>query len=253
MFFTTSWDDGYAQDLKVADLLDRYGLKGTFYVCPKVQHGERMLSAEELQKLSKNHDIGAHTLTHPRLTEIPTHELEKEILGSKTWVEERTGKPCTMFCYPKGLQNAEVRSAVKEAGYKGARTCQMFQYSAEDPYALPVSIQCLPFPMRKVWTPAWKLLDPLGPLRAHRKALDTAGVPWNERRSWLRLARFLFQKALKEEQPFFHLYGHSRELEQARMWNDLEAFFKLVSRHHKELTHVTNSELVSALTFPVRP
>ena len=29
---TTSWDDGHPLDLRVAELLAKYGLQGTFYV-----------------------------------------------------------------------------------------------------------------------------------------------------------------------------------------------------------------------------
>ncbi len=250
MLFTTSWDDGYALDLKVSDLLQKYHCTGTFYVCPKVQHGERMLTTEEIQKIALHHDIGAHTLTHPKLTEISTEDMKNELRGSKEWVEQRSGKPCATFCYPKGLHNEAIRNAVKEAGYEAGRTCEMYRFSAHDPFALPVTIQCSPFPIRKVWSPAWKLLDPLGPLRAHRKALDALQIPWSERRSWLRLATYLFKKALREEQPFFHLYGHSREIEQTGMWEDFEAFLRVVSGHSTHISHVTNAELVSALRFP---
>ena len=39
MLFTTSWDDGHPSDLHVADLLERYGMKGTFYLCKAGQAG----------------------------------------------------------------------------------------------------------------------------------------------------------------------------------------------------------------------
>ncbi len=31
-FITTSWDDGHPLDFRVAELLSKYGLRGTFYI-----------------------------------------------------------------------------------------------------------------------------------------------------------------------------------------------------------------------------
>ena len=70
MKFTSSWDDGYALDLKVAELLDTHGCKGTFYVCPRKQHEYTMMNTQEITMLGKNHEIGAHTLRHSKLTKI---------------------------------------------------------------------------------------------------------------------------------------------------------------------------------------
>lgn len=230
MIFTSSWDDGYAEDLRIAELLSKYGLTGTFYVCPKPQHGKQMLTKDEMQKICERHQIGSHTLTHPKLTKIPLQEARKEISESKKWVEGITGKECSMFCYPKGDCNDSVKQLVKEAGYKGARTTEMWKFESIDPFAQPVSIQIMPFPFRKSYRPLWKILDPLGPLRVHRMSLYALGVPLSACRNWLGVALFLYEDALKKNKPFFHLYGHSHEVEKYGMWKDLEAFFKETAR-----------------------
>jgi len=54
---TTSWDDGHKFDIRLAKLLDKYGLKGTFYITKNFQG---RLSKEEIKSISKNHEIGAH-------------------------------------------------------------------------------------------------------------------------------------------------------------------------------------------------
>jgi len=71
MFFTTSWDDGYALDLRVAEILSTHGLTGTFYLSPQSQHRQTMLSADQIRTLGRTMEIGAHTLHHPKLTQIP--------------------------------------------------------------------------------------------------------------------------------------------------------------------------------------
>lgn len=230
MMFTSSWDDGYVLDLRIADLLDRYGLQGTFYICPHVQHEAEMLSEAQIKDLSTRHKIGAHTMTHPRLTAIPPDAAREEIRASKEWVEKLTGKTCVMFCYPYGSVNEAVRGMVENAGFTNARTTQDLQFSSSDPLLQPVSLQIVPFPIRVSTRPLWKALDPLGPLRSRYKRLRTIGVPHGAMTSWLTLATYLYDYALTKQQPFFHLYGHSREVEKYQMWRDLELFLEYVAK-----------------------
>ncbi len=88
---TTSWDDGHRLDQRVADLLDRHGLRGTFYIARDFLP-ERMTDAE-IRGLGARHEIGAHTLTHPVLTEISLEQAQQEISGSKSWLEDLTDAP----------------------------------------------------------------------------------------------------------------------------------------------------------------
>ncbi|MDQ7025047.1 MAG: polysaccharide deacetylase family protein, partial [Anaerolineae bacterium] len=87
---TSSWDDGHVLDLRVADMLDRYGLTGTFYIARDFLD-ERM-SDSQLQDLAQRHEVGAHTLTHPVLTEISLEQARDEIHGSKIWLEDVLGQ-----------------------------------------------------------------------------------------------------------------------------------------------------------------
>ena len=153
MIFTTSWDDGYALDLKIADLLERYGCKGTFYICPRKQHGQHMLSAQAMQSLSERFEIGAHSMTHPHLTKCKDEELRTELEGSKQWVEGLTQKPCTMFCYPFGEVDNRVEKMIDSVGYRGARTTEVMRFATDSPFRLPVSLQIAPFPFRKRFKP----------------------------------------------------------------------------------------------------
>src|SRR3989344_6448243 len=63
---TTSWDDGHKLDLKVASILKKYSIKGTFYICPEDRELRKseLLSDREIVMLSKDFEIGAHTMTH---------------------------------------------------------------------------------------------------------------------------------------------------------------------------------------------
>ena len=70
--------------------------------------------------LAAGHGIGAHTLTHPRLAEIPPAQARAEIFESRARLEDEFGVPVRDFCYPYGNYDARVRDLVAEAGYRSA-------------------------------------------------------------------------------------------------------------------------------------
>ena len=254
MLFTTSWDDGYKKDLKIADLLSRHNITGTFYVCPKIQFEEAMMTKNEILILRRTHEIGAHTITHPKLTKIPIEQARKEIIESKKWVESCTGKPCEMFCYPYGDHNDDTARLVRDAGFRGARTVVPLEFSSTDPFTMPTTLQIYPFPWRKRWKRPSHYINPLGHDLKYWKKLLTTYPPTPRLRgegsfsitayiSWLNLAKALFEHALNTHQPWFHLWGHSAELERYGMWGDLEKFLQFVQ--NKNIRSVPNSKLES--------
>ena len=227
-------------DLRVAKLLETYGATGTFYVSPKQQFGLQMLSQKEVQELSRKHEIGAHTLTHPHLTNITLDDAKKEIVDSKKWVEDNTGKPCTMFCYPYGDTNPDIESSVKAAGFLGARTVDQFAFSGENPHALPISLLVYPYPLRPVMNR--KILNPFLRARPHLKKMH---IPMYKCHSWLSFAKNLFMHAYSSHQPWFHILGHSSELEKYHLWDDLESFLKYVATFD-DVIHAPNSALLDS-------
>ena len=244
MRFTTSWDDGYALDLKLSTTLEQYGLTGTFYVCPQKQHQKPMLSNQALRLLSEHHEIGAHTLRHVWLTKVPPVEAEQEISESKKWIEQITQKECTMFCYPYGDTNEHIERLVKKAGFYGARNTQMLEFDFQNPFAIPTTLQVIPFPRRRSFSRFWHPLDPFGPLRVRYRKLRKVGVPLRSMGSWLSMATALFDRALKNDLPLFHLWGHSAEIEKYDMWQDLEIFLHHVKESGVEC--ITNSDITQS-------
>jgi peptidoglycan/xylan/chitin deacetylase (PgdA/CDA1 family) len=72
--------------------------------------------------LAAGQQIGAHTKTHPRLTQIPLSEAREEISASKKFLEDCFGHPVNHFCYPYGDWNEPIRDLVSAAGYQTACT-----------------------------------------------------------------------------------------------------------------------------------
>ena len=246
LLFTTSWDDGNVLDVRIAEMLERYDLRGTFYVLP--HEGGESLRNETIRALAEKHEIGAHTLRHRNLPDLPREEMESEIRGSKEWVQHITGKSCTMFCYPRGFVSTAAKHAIAQAGFAGARTTVPLQFGTDDPYMLPTTLQVYPFPMRPRFSQWWHPLDPLGPLRAKWRRLRALGTPIAACKGWLPLAKWLLVYAVQTEQPFFHLWGHAKEIERYGMWEQLEAL--LVFAKTQDIAPATNAEFIAALRPP---
>jgi peptidoglycan/xylan/chitin deacetylase (PgdA/CDA1 family) len=82
-------------------------------------------------------DIGVHTATHPSVNQLDDAELEREVVGSRDTVREKTGSSAAFFAYPYGLWNARARDAVRAAGYRGAVTLDYGLVTGRaDPWAL---------------------------------------------------------------------------------------------------------------------
>lgn len=240
MIITTSWDDGHRLDLRLADILENNGLTGTFYIARN--YLDERLSDGELKDLATRHELGAHTLHHPTLTEIPADEARQEIEGSKKWLEDVIGQAVTSFCYPKGKFTAEHRDMVEQAGYAMARTVEPYQFGAgDDRYAMPTTIHIYPFPLRPVQglRGIRTRLQPIRNFLPHRAGLN---VPLSAMKSWSSLAIALLEEA-RRINGIWHLWGHSWEIEKFDMWSQLEAVLSVAGQYQAEA--LTNTQVSS--------
>jgi peptidoglycan/xylan/chitin deacetylase (PgdA/CDA1 family) len=95
---------------------------------------EALMDASQIREwLAAGHEIGAHSVTHPRLTQIPLARAREEIAASKKQLEDMFGVPVRHFCYPYGDWNPTVRDAVAEAGYDTACTVDSGVNTSETP------------------------------------------------------------------------------------------------------------------------
>ena len=71
---------------------------------PDPPPSHRLLTPAELVALADGGlvEIGAHTVTHPRLSELPVEAQEAEIVESRRELEELLGRPVRGFAYPYG-------------------------------------------------------------------------------------------------------------------------------------------------------
>lgn len=227
---TLSWDDGYRADTKVLKLMNKYNLKGTFYVSLDRQ-GFDIISEQQIRQIAKYQEIGAHTMTHPRLTQIPPKNAKQEILQSKKLLEEITKKEINSFSYPFGSYDDRIKFLVKNAGFTIARTTRRFCFDFKDPFEIGVTVDAYP-------------RNPLGNLLYLAKS-NLTGVNFflnhGFSTDWMTLAKKTFDFACKNG-GIWHMVGHSLEIETSDLWKELETVFKYISR--KNAKYVTNKDLV---------
>jgi peptidoglycan/xylan/chitin deacetylase (PgdA/CDA1 family) len=86
----------------------------------------RPLTLAELACLAEGDliEVGAHTVTHPTLAQLPARCQQKEVVESKRQLEQILDRPVTSFAYPYGTPadfDETTVSLVREAGF--ARAC----------------------------------------------------------------------------------------------------------------------------------
>jgi peptidoglycan/xylan/chitin deacetylase (PgdA/CDA1 family) len=237
---TTSWDDGDPHDVRVAELLHSRGMAGTFYIPIMGYLNKTTLRGSDLREFSsKGFEIGAHSVSHKSLTLIDGKEMQGEVKNCKRSLEETVGKEVAMFCYPNGRYNARVIEEVRRAGYKGARTTWMLSTGPCFPaFEMPTTLQAFPHPA-------------MGYVRDLGRARNFAGL-WRFstelRRAprWIDLGKKLFSEVLKYG-GIWHLYGHSWEIEDLEMWDQLREMLDHVSRREGVL-YLTNGQSISRLS-----
>lgn len=81
--------------------------------------------------------LGAHTHTHPALTQVPAAEAAEQIRRSRDVLEDNTGYRPRAFAYPFGDHNDSVVEIAREAGFGFAVTClDGHNQAADDPLRL---------------------------------------------------------------------------------------------------------------------
>lgn len=232
---TTSWDDGHPMDLRVADLLARHGLSGTFYI--PCETGHEVLSARQVRDLAKRFEIGAHTVHHVELTTIPDSAARVEILESKRRLEGTTGTRCKTFCFPRGRFAKRHLKMLSDAGFCGVRTVELLSLDCpkivDGVAMIPTTVQVYPHAAAAYWRNC-----------ARRLRLANLGhvLRIGRHRDWEATAILTLERA-RERGGVFHLWGHSWEIDDSQQWEPLNRVLALMGQMARGMTCLTNSEV----------
>ena len=214
---TFSYDDGVQTDKRLIEILDRYGMKGTFNVSSALldeqkgwnewQRGIRVtyIDASQAPQVYRDHEIAVHAAHHLDLTTLSEAELKAEIDGDKAALEALFGREIVGMAYPYGAYNEAVLAACERAGIRYARTIE-----DSGTFTLPTQ------PLRWGHT-------------CHH----------NDERLFDLAQEFL--QADPDEPMVFTVWGHSYEFDVNENWERIEAFCRMMA-HRDDMAYVTNRE-----------
>ncbi len=219
---TFSYDDGVVQDIRLIELLNKYGLKCTFNLNSEllskkgmlIRDGERIahckVHTEDVKYIYEGHEVAVHTLTHPNLIDCDDKEIIHQVETDRLNLSELVGYEVVGMAYPCGGVDERVAGIIKKTtGVKYSRTI--------------TTNNC--FDLQEN-------LYRFNPTAYH---LDFENM--------MQLGREFVE--LKPKEPkVFYIWGHSYEMDFcADYWVKLEEFFKLIS-NKEDIFYATNKEVL---------
>ena len=221
---TFSYDDGVTQDIRLIELLNKYGLKCTFNLNSELlgkggillRNGLRIahykIRPEDVKSVYAGHEIAAHTLTHPSLPRCEDDEVIRQVEQDRQKLSELAGYEVVGMAYPGGGVNNDDRVAELIRQNTG------IQYSRTTTVNSSFDIQDNLFR----FNPSAYHLDFETLMELGREFID-----------------------LKTDGPkVFYIWGHSYEMDYGvDYWGKLEDFFRLIS-NREDIFYGTNKEVL---------
>lgn len=130
--FNVSYDDGVTQDIRFVQLLDRYGLKGTFNLNSGLMmqrfqwvHESGLpvvrLAEPDVRELYQGHEVASHTFSHPYMDHYSKTDILRELGSDRFFLERITGEEIAGYATPFYFYSDLLESCVKECGFAYAR------------------------------------------------------------------------------------------------------------------------------------
>lgn len=216
---TLSYDDGVFQDVRLAEILRRYGVKCTFNLNSGLDSAGswefqgalvRRLDRSEWEKAYRGHEIAVHTRTHPHLEDLSPKELCAELWRDRRELEAHFGRPVEGMALPYGSWNSEVLDVIRKLGFRYCRTTESTRrFDPPGDFLL--------------WGATCRHSDPQLPALADR---------------FLKTGR---------ELALFYLWGHSYEFDGDQNWDVLERFLEKTACR-PDTWYASNGEICAYLT-----
>jgi len=222
--FTLSYDDGVTQDIRFIELINKYNLKCTFNLNSEllgkngmlIREGKRIahykVQAADVREIYAGHEVAAHTLTHPMLTEQSDAEIIRQVAQDKENLEQLVGYEVVGMAYPGGGINYSSHVADVIRANTGIRYCRT-----------------------TVDTDSFDLQENLYEFKP-----NVSHINWE--RMFSMAEDFV---ALNPDKPqVFYVWGHSYEMDYDNSyWSRLEELFQLVAGRD-DIFYGTNAEVL---------
>jgi hypothetical protein len=218
--FNITYDDGIIQDIRFVEMLNKYGLKGTFNLNSELMKQEfewthesglvvKRLPQDVVVELYKGHEVASHTLTHPYMENLTEDEILYQMGQDKKNLEELFQREILGFALPFDYYSDLIADCAKKCGFSYARMSEeRYSYAPPEEYFY--------------WA--------AGAFHISSK-----------------FAEFVdgFFEA-DEELALCQIVGHSYDLDTENMWEQMETILKRVAED-EDVISMTNLELVQYL------
>jgi peptidoglycan-N-acetylglucosamine deacetylase len=222
-----SWDDGSIYDIKLAELMSKYGLNAMFFI-PARNKENSVIGAEEVRELYKmGMDIGAHSYNHVYLKTLQPREIEIEIVKGKEYLEDIIKTDIDWFCYPGGHYNLEI-SRIAQKYFKKSRTARTMRFGIQSGFNIDTSLHFFKRGLTSI-IKNMAINDPL----TLPVACSSIGLNYFD--SCKRILRTLDSK---EKNYDLHIWGHGWEIEKFNLWNDLEDFIQFIVKNNYQVSRL---------------
>ena len=227
---TLSYDDGVRADLRLADILDRYGMKGTFNINTHdlgKDNPNKTTVAEMKDLLERGHELAVHGDHHLAPGVVSPSVGIIDALDCRRSLESCFQRIIRGMAYPNsgiryfcnGSDYAAVRGYLSQIGIAYARTLG----GDNDSFMLPTDFYA--------WMPTAKHTNP-------------ALMEWTD--------KFLSLEESKIVPPnkyprLFYVWGHSYEFDNADNWDVIENFCARISGK-EDTWYATNIEICDYVT-----
>lgn len=214
---TFSYDDGEKQDIRLCQLFNKYGMKGTFNLnsgLMTVEPSEKStkVALSQIPEVYRGHEVAVHTANHPFLEKMTTSEIAVEIFDDKRTLEKYTGYVVRGMAYPFGTYNEDVIRIASDLGIKYSRGVH-----SHHGFALPTKWLEMPATCHQADEKAFDI--------AKTFVEENATKDWRSTHGWL-----------------FYIWGHSYEYRTEEDWARMEKLCAYLS-NRDDVWYATNIEI----------
>lgn len=131
------FDDGWKSSWHAIPVLERYGLRASFWIIAGSGIGAPHMDWEEILELDRHAamEVYSHSMTHPwrdgetlvdwvegRTPGKGIDDARRELVDSRRVLEQRLGQPVPYLAWPRGIYNDTLVRLATEAGYSALLT-----------------------------------------------------------------------------------------------------------------------------------
>ena len=220
---TFSYDDGITQDIRLIEILNKYGLRATFNLNSQLlgkdgqldRNGKivthNKIAPEDVKYVYSGHEVAVHTLTHPNLVLQDDAEVIRQVEQDRLNLSELCGYEVVGMAYPCGGTNTNERVQElvrRNTGVQYARTIISNGKFSRQENLLAFNPTAYHINMDEMFDLAKRFLE--------AEPTDTM---------------------------IFYIWGHGYELDAYDIWDKFEEFCRLISGR-KDIFYGTNKQVL---------